>query len=124
MLYEVITARWEYANRILMNRAIEAAVFENGTDTIATEGLAYDRCQVGIITNIETSRHTGRNYIDTPGQVYNVMRTQVDLVLKNGAAILNAREPDLVEMAELCDGEVIYFARITSYNVCYTKLLR
>ena len=103
-------ARWEHANRILMNRAIDAAVFENGTDTIATEGLAYDRCQIGIVTNIDAARHIGRNYIDTPGQVYNVMRTQVDLVLKNGAAVLNAREPDLVEMADLCDGEVIYFA--------------
>lgn len=38
------------------------------------------------------------------------MRTQVDLVLKNGAAVLNAREPMLVEMAPLCDGEVILFA--------------
>jgi len=103
-------ARWEHANRILMNRAIQAAVFENGSDTIVTEGLAYDRCQIGVITNVDVSRHTGRNYIDTPGQVFNVLRTQVDLVQKGGAAILNAREPDLVEMAPLCDGEVIYFA--------------
>ncbi len=103
-------ARWEHANRILMNRAIEAAVFENGSDTIASEGLAYDRCQVGVITNVDVARHTGRNYIETPEQVYNVLRTQVDVVLKDGAAVLNAKEAQLVEMAELCDGEVIYFA--------------
>jgi cyanophycin synthetase len=103
-------AKWEAANRILMNRAVEAAVFENGSDTILGEGLAYDRCQVGVITNIEPARHYGRYYIETPEQVYNVLRTQVDLVLPKGAAVLNAREPMLVEMAELCDGEVIYFA--------------
>ena len=103
-------ARWEHANRILMNRAIEAAVFENGSDTIATEGLAYDRCQIGVITNFDAARHTGRSYIDTPEHAFNVLRTQVDLVLGNGAAILNARVPELREMAELCDGEVIYFA--------------
>ena len=103
-------ARWEHANRILMNRAIQAAVFENGSDTIVTEGLAYDRCQIGIVTNIDTAHHIGRHYIDTPEQVFNILRTQVDLVLKTGAAILNAREPELVEMADLCDGEVIYFA--------------
>jgi cyanophycin synthetase len=103
-------AKWEAANRILMNRAVEAAVFENGSDTILDEGLAYDRCQVGVITNIEPARHFGRFYIETPEQVYNVLRTQVDLVLPTGAAVLNAKEAMLVEMATLCDGEVIYFA--------------
>ena len=43
-------ATWEAANRILLNRAIEAAVFENGSDAILAEGLAYDRCQVGVVT--------------------------------------------------------------------------
>lgn len=103
-------ANWKSANRILMNRAIEAAVFENGSDTILSEGLAYDRCQVGVVTNIEIGRHTGRYYIDKPEHVFNVLRTQVDLILPKGAAVLNAKEPMLVEMAPLCDGEVIYFA--------------
>ncbi len=103
-------ANWTSAHRILMNRAIEAAVFENGSDTILSEGLAYDRCHIGVVTNVDIARHTGRYYIDKPEHVFNVLRTQVDLVLPNGAAVLNAREPMLVEMAPLCDGEVIYFA--------------
>ena len=98
------------ANRLLMNRAIEAVVFENGSDAILGEGLAYDRCQIGVVTNVDVGKHTGRYYIETPEQVFNVLRTQVDLVLPNGAAVLNAREPMLVQMAPLCDGEVIYFA--------------
>ncbi|MBK7423438.1 MAG: cyanophycin synthetase [Propionivibrio sp.] len=103
-------ATWEAANRILLNRAIEAAVFENGSDAILGEGLAYDRCQVGVVTNVAIERHTGRFYIETPEQVFNVLRTQIDLVLPRGVAVLNAGEPMLVEMAALCDGEVIYFA--------------
>ncbi|MDR1710204.1 MAG: cyanophycin synthetase [Candidatus Accumulibacter sp.] len=103
-------AHWEYANRILTNRAVEAAVFENGSDAIAVEGLAYDRCQVGVVTNFDAARHIGRNYIETDGHAFNALRTQVDLVLEGGAAVLNARAPELVEMAGLCDGEVIYFA--------------
>ncbi|WP_153110255.1 cyanophycin synthetase [Propionivibrio limicola] len=103
-------ARWEHMNRLLMNRAIEAAVFENGSDTIVGEGLAYDRCQIGVVTNLDVARHTGRHYIETPEQVFNALRTQVDLVLDDGAAILNAKEPMLVDMAPLCDGEVIFFA--------------
>jgi cyanophycin synthetase len=103
-------AKWETVNRILMNRSVEAAVFENGSDTMLSEGLAYDRCQVGVITNVELTQHYGRYYIETPEHVFKVLRTQVDVVLPSGAAVLNAREPMLIEMAELCDGEVIYFS--------------
>jgi cyanophycin synthetase len=98
------------ANRILMNRAVDAAVLENGGDTILGEGLAYDRCQIGVITNVDASTHFGRYYIETPEQVFTILRTQVDLVLPGGAAVLNAGHPMLVDMAPLCDGEVIFFA--------------
>ena len=42
--------------------------------------------------------------------MFTVLRTQVDLVLPTGAAVLNAAQPMLVDMASLCDGEVIFFA--------------
>ncbi|WP_404976983.1 cyanophycin synthetase [Accumulibacter sp.] len=103
-------ANWRSAHRILMNRAVEAAVFENGSDTILDEGLAYDRCQVGVVTNVEPEQHYGRHFVETAEHVFTVLRTQVDLVLPTGAAVLNARQPMLVEMASLCDGEVIFFA--------------
>jgi cyanophycin synthetase len=38
-------------------------------------------------------------------KLYNVLRTQVDVVLPSGAAVLNAADPQVVEMADLCDGE-------------------
>ena len=104
------SANWGAAHRILMNRAVEAAVFENGSDTILSEGLAYDRCQVGVITNFDAARHFGRYDVSTAEQVFTILRTQVDLVLPTGAAVLNASQPMLVEMAPLCDGEVIFFA--------------
>ncbi len=103
-------ATWGAANRILMNRAVDAAVLENGSDTLLDEGLAYDRCLIGVITNVDPARHVGRYHIETPEQVFTVLRTQVDLVLPGGAAVLNAGHPMLVEMAALCDGEVIFFA--------------
>lgn len=104
------SANWGAAHRILMNRTVEAAVFENGSDTILGEGLAYDRCQVGVITNVDASRHFGSHDINSAEQVFTVLRTQVDLVLPGGAAVLNASQPMLVDMAPLCDGEVIFFA--------------
>ncbi|MDR2614271.1 MAG: cyanophycin synthetase, partial [Candidatus Accumulibacter sp.] len=80
-------------------------------DAIAAEGLAYDRCRIGVLTRFDASRHLGRNHVDTPEQAFDVLRTQVDLVLADGAAVLNAGSPELSKMAGLCDGEVIYFAR-------------
>lgn len=113
------------ARRILMNRTIEAAVFENGFRTILEEGLAYDSCQVGIVTRIEPALHFDDQWIDTSEQVFKVLRTQVDIVsptggkkedispkviLPTGAAILNAEDPMLIQMADLCQGEVIYIS--------------
>lgn len=104
------SATWTAAQKLLMNRKVQAAVIENGVSAILGEGLGYDRCQVGVITNIEPTKHFGEYYIETIEQVYNVMRTQVDVVLQNGAAVLNAEDPLVAQMAELCDGEVIFFA--------------
>lgn len=119
------SANWSAANRVLMNRTVDAAILENGFDVILREGLAYDSCHVGVITNIDPDLHLGFYGIETHEQVHAVMRTQVDVVtptaaaiddvikeitLPNGAAILNARDPMLVAMSQLCHGEVIYFS--------------
>lgn len=105
------SANWTSAQKLLMNRRVEAAVIENSVATILNEGLGYDRCQVGVITNFLPEQHYGEAYIDSPEQVYNVLRTQIDVVLSVGKAVLNAGYPLLAEMAELCDGEVIFFAQ-------------
>ena len=103
-------ANWQYANRILLNRAVDAAVFENGYRAILTEGVAYDRCQVGVVTNIDSDESLPDLYIDNADQLANVARTQVDIVLPEGAAVLNAADARVAGMAKLCDGEVIFFA--------------
>ena len=109
-------ANWEGGRRLLLNRAAQAAVIENGAEVILGEGLPYDRCSVGIVTNIvpedeDLSRWdvqpTGGEYYTTPRSIY---RTQVDVVLPNGHAVLNAEDELVADFAELCDGEVIFFA--------------
>ena len=119
------SANWAAANRTLMNPTVEAAVFENGFDALLNEGLAYDSCQIGVITNVDPIHHFGQNDIETLKQVFTVFRTQVDVVtptaaaiddveedvkLPIGAAVLNAKEEMLVEISELCHGEVIFFS--------------
>ena len=109
-------ATWQGGHRLLLNRAVEAAVIENGARTILGEGLAYDRCAVGIVTNIDQdAEDLARWDVQPDGGEYfttfrNTYRTQIDVVLRNGYAILNATDPTVAELAELCDGEVIFFA--------------
>ncbi len=104
-------ATWAAAQKVLLNRNVEAAVIENSIATILNEGLGYDRCLVGVVTNLDVARHFGECYIEEPEQVCNVLRTQVDVVLENGVAVLNAADELVARMAEYCDGEVMFFAR-------------
>ncbi|NQE51588.1 cyanophycin synthetase [Herbaspirillum rubrisubalbicans] len=104
-------ATWDAAHRVLLNRAVEAAVFENGSAAILSEGLAYDRCLVGVVANIAPNDSLPEFYIENAEQIATkVKRTQVDLVLPDGAAVLNADDPLVADMAQLCDGEVIFFS--------------
>ncbi len=103
-------ATWKAGQRLLMNCAVGAAVFEHGAEAILTEGLAYDRCQVGVVTNLADADRLAAYYIREPEQLYDVLRTQVDVVLREGAAVLNADDPMVVRMAPLCDGAVIFYS--------------
>ncbi len=102
-------ANWRAARKLLMNPQIEAAVLENDSGVILGEGLAYDRCLVGVVTNIDSGDHLGDFDINSAADMYKVMRTQMDVVLPHGVGVLNSRDPIVASMAELCDGEVIFF---------------
>ncbi|MGC4061383.1 MAG: cyanophycin synthetase [Aquabacterium sp.] len=107
-------ANWATGQRLLMNRDVNAIVLENGAASILNDGLAYDRCAVGVVTDLLGSEapvdpSLAEHDIHEPEQLYKVLRTQVDVVLPDGVAVLNAADARLVEMAELCDGEVIFY---------------
>jgi cyanophycin synthetase len=102
-------AHWEAGQRILMNRSVQAAVFENASAQILGEGLAYDKCTVGVVTDVTWQEPLAHFDILDAEQTFKAARTQVDVVLPSGCAVLNAADPQAVEMAELCDGRVIFY---------------
>ncbi|WP_310625989.1 cyanophycin synthetase [Limnohabitans sp.] len=104
---------FEASERLLINRALDAAVFETTPAHILDEGLAYDRCLIGVVTHMPDTNASliEKNDIQTPEQMRTVVRTQVDLVLPEGTAVLNADEAAVVTLAELSDGEVVYYAK-------------
>lgn len=104
---------FQSAERLLINRALDAAVIETSALHILDEGLAYDRCKVGIVTNMPQTDAVlmDKHDIRTADNMRTVIRTQVDVVLPEGAAVLNADEAGVAGLAELCDGEVVLYAR-------------
>lgn len=100
---------WEAGQRLLINRAVGAAVFENSSRMILSEGLAYDKCLVGVVTDIGDMASLSEYYIDDADRLFNVVRTQIDVILPHGTAVLNAADPQVAAMAELCDGKVIFY---------------
>lgn len=103
-------AHWQAAHHLLMNKLVQAAVIENDSRSILRDGLAYDRCQVGIVTDMDGLADLAEFDVHEQAQMFKVLRTQVDVVLPSGTAVLNAQEPQVAEMAGLCDGGVIFYA--------------
>jgi cyanophycin synthetase len=103
-------SEWESGERLLLNKNVEAAVFANGNRMVLTEGYSYDKCSVGVVTDASGHGELGEFYIHSEDQMFNVLRTQVDVVLPEGAAVLNASDAQVAAMAELCDGSVIFYA--------------
>src|SRR5206468_2167807 len=96
--------------RLLINRTVQAAVFESNARAILTEGLPYDRCLVGVVTDMGDLAGVHDLYVRDDDALYNVVRAQVDVVLAEGASVLNAADPRVAELSELSDGAVLFYA--------------
>ena len=104
-------ANYESGHRLMLNRQIEIAIIENDNRVILNDGLPYRCCTVGVVTNLDPSDTVPECAIEDATAIWKVMRTQVDVVLPSGAAVLNADDAEVADMARLCEGEVIFFSR-------------
>jgi cyanophycin synthetase len=99
------------ARNVLMHPDVDAAVLETARGGVLREGLAFDVCDVAVVTNIGMGDHLGLNYISTVADLAVVKRVVVQNVAPHGTAVLNATDPMCVEMADACPGSVTFFAR-------------
>lgn len=104
-------ANAEHARKILLNREVQAVIIENGCQQILNEGLAYERCEVGIITNIDWSEDLSSHAVLDEQERVMVYRTQMDVVLPTGMAVLNADDPRVIALAQFCDGQITLFSK-------------
>lgn len=103
------TANWAGAHRLLTNRLAQAAVIQTTSRSILEEGLAYDRCLVGVVTDMDGYEQLADHDVLEPAKMRRVLRTQIDVVLDEGAGVLNADLEQVADLAELCDGEVVFY---------------
>jgi cyanophycin synthetase len=105
------------ARNVLLHPDVDAAVFETARGGMLREGLAFDRCQVAVVTNIGAGDHLGLNYITTLEDLAVLKRVIVQNVCPGGTAVLNAADPMVVAMAENTRGAVTFFAQDSGNEV-------
>ncbi len=101
---------YDQAERLLVNRSVQAAVFESDARRLLTQGLPYDRCQVGIVTRMPKAAPLEDLYPGPDEKIPSYIRTQIDLVLPQGHAVLNAADEAVADLAQYSDGGVIFYA--------------
>lgn len=98
------------ARSVLFHPDVDAAVLETARGGILREGLGFDRCNVAVVTNIGMGDHLGLNYISTAEELAVIKRVIVHSVSPHGVAVLNAADPIVAAMADVCPGSITFFA--------------
>lgn len=100
------------ARSVLSDPTVEVAVLETARGGIVRRGLAFDWCDVGVITNINAD-HLGQDGIESIDDILKIKSLVVERVKKNGTIILNADSKELVELTQKLDLEsrhLVYFS--------------
>lgn len=110
------------ARSVLQHPDVDAAVLETARGGMLREGLAFDRCDVAVVTNVGSGDHLGLNYITTVEDLAVLKRVIVQNIADKGMAVLNAADPIVAAMANHCRGAVTYFAMDRNHPVMATHL--
>ena len=97
------------ARMVLRDPTVEVAVLECARGGILREGLAFDRCDVGAVLNVQPD-HLGLKGIDTLEDLAAVKSVVVESVSRRGVSVLNADDPLTLRMARHAGGRVCWFS--------------
>lgn len=97
------------ARMVLKNPTIDYAVLETARGGILRSGLGFDRCNIGVVTNIAAD-HLGLKGVDSLHELARVKEVVVASVLRDGASVLNADNEYTVNMTRAARGEIIFFS--------------
>ncbi|MES2592624.1 MAG: cyanophycin synthetase [Bacteroidota bacterium] len=94
---------------VLLDPTIDFAVLECARGGILRSGLAFDTCDISIITNV-TDDHLGLKDIHTLSDLAKVKSVVAKSTAETGYAILNADDDLVYEMRDEVDGKIALFS--------------
>lgn len=97
------------AKKILCSREIEAAVLETARGGIVRRGLAYEKADVAVFTNL-TRDHIGMDGIHTMEELLHAKSLVIEAVKDSGVCVLNADDPWVMRIREKAKGKQILFS--------------
>ncbi|HEY4538795.1 MAG TPA: cyanophycin synthetase [Faecalibacter sp.] len=96
------------ASKILFDPIVDVAVLETARGGILREGLAFDQCNIGVITNIEED-HLGLNDIETLKDLTRVKSLIFENTKPDGWLIVNADNEPSLSISQTLEGNKAYF---------------
>jgi cyanophycin synthetase len=97
------------ARMVLRDPTVDVAVLECARGGILREGLAFDRCDVGAVLNVQPD-HLGLKGVSTLEDLAAVKSVVVESVSRRGVSVLNADDPLTLRMARHAGGRVCWFS--------------
>jgi cyanophycin synthetase len=97
------------AEFILRDPTVEFAVLETARGGILRSGLGFNRCDIGVITNIQED-HLGISDINTLDDLAKVKGVIIGAVKRDGWGVLNADNKYCVRIGNNADCKVAYFS--------------
>lgn len=97
------------ARMVFRDPTVDAAVLECARGGILREGLAFDRCDVGALLNIQPD-HLGIKGINTLEDLAAVKSVVTESVSRRGVSVINADDPLTIRMARHAGGRLCWFS--------------
>lgn len=119
------STNFDQARKLLLNREVQAAVIETTGHEILSNGLPYEVCEVGVVTRVEWSEAFqvyDLHNLEDNDDLIKVYRTQVDVVLPTGTAVLNADDSIVASLAAYCEGSVTFYSLDPTHTVVVDHL--
>lgn len=109
------------ARKVLTSTEVDFAVLETARGGILKRGLAFDRCDVGVVLNVSAD-HLGMDGVETLADLAEVKAVVARTASR--AVVLNAEDPYCVRMASQVEEgvEVLYFSLDPEHPVLLTHL--
>jgi len=97
------------ARMVLRDPTVDVAVLECARGGILREGLAFDRCDVGAVLNVQAD-HLGLKGINTLEDLAAVKSVVTESVSRRGVSVLNADDPLTIRMERHAGGRTCWFS--------------